>query len=51
MGFPNFFDRIYLEIIEDPCYNTTGKQNKQLLWYTGIWDTNNGMYVWQIILL
>ena len=21
MGFPNFFDRIYLEIIEDPCYN------------------------------
>ena len=25
MGFPNFFDRIYLEIIEDPCYNTTGK--------------------------
>ena len=36
MGFPNFFDRIYLEIIEDPCYNTTGKQNKQLLWQTGI---------------
>ena len=35
MGFPNFFDRIYLEIIEDPC-NTTGKQNKQLLWHTGI---------------
>ena len=31
-----FFDRIYLEIIEDPCYNTTGKQNKQLLWHTGI---------------
>ena len=27
MGVPNFFDRIYLEIIEDPCYNTTGKQN------------------------
>ena len=36
MGFPNFFDRIYLEIIEDPCYNPTGKQNKQLLWHTGI---------------
>lgn len=36
MGFPNFFDRIYLEIIEEPCYNTTGKQNKQLLWHTGI---------------
>lgn len=51
MDFPNFFDRIYLEIIEDPCYNTTGKQNKQLLRHTGIWDTNNGMYVWQIILL
>ena len=36
MGFPNFFDRIYLKIIKEPCYNITGKQNKQLLWHTGI---------------
>ena len=31
-GFPDFFNRHYLGIIENPCYNTTGKQIKQLPW-------------------